>query len=180
MTLFSQEEFVRYSEIGLKAGWSPINNVPMVFRNKHVVFDNSLLGFRFLHCEQKFGGIIFEANYIKSATTFEGQYYSYDFIQTPLMTHIFFPVKRASVALNIGSYLQFITDRNSYDIILEKDLLFGMTGGVSFSIPIKNISFTLEGRYNHNLFSNSNSDYTKLANWFEFSVAACYRKDWNK
>ena len=177
-TLFSQGEFVRYSEFGGKVGWSPMNNVTMVDRNKPVVFDNTLIGVRFLHAEQKHLGVIFEVNYNKSMTTFEGNYYSYDFIQTPLMTHFFFPIKRASAALNLGSYLQFITDRNSADILLEKDLLFGLAAGVSFGFPIKNISFTFEGRYNYNLFSNSNKDYTKMGNWLELSVSACLRKEW--
>jgi hypothetical protein len=176
--LFAQEEFMRYSEFGGKIGWSPINNVSIISRNKPVVFNNSLLGLRFLHAEQKYGGIIIEVNYNKSTTTFEGKYYSYDFIQTPVMTHVFIPIKKTSAALNIGSYLQYITDKNSYDIILERDLLFGLVGGVSFCVPIKYISLTLEGRINYNLFSNSKKDYTKLGNWMEFSVAVCYRKNW--
>ena len=178
--LQSQREFTRYSEFGGKIGWSPINNVTMVNRNKPVVFDNSLLGVRFLHVEQKYAGILFEINYNKSTTTFEGNYYSYDFIQTPLMTSIFVPIKRTAAALNIGSYLQIITDKSSSEILIERDVLFGLAGGVSFSFPIKNISFTLEGRYNNNLFSNSKKDYSKLGNWFEFSISANFRKEWKK
>lgn len=174
----AQKEFTRYSEFGGKIGWSPINNVSMINRNKPVVFDNVLMGVRFLHAEQKYAGIIFEVNYNKSTTTFEGIYYSYDFVQTPLLTHFFVPIKRASIALNVGSYLQFITDRNSYEILLDRNLLFGLAGGAGFTFPIKNISFTIEGRYNHNLFSNSKKDYTKLGNWFEFSIVASFRKDW--
>jgi hypothetical protein len=178
MHLNAQKEFKRYTEIGGKVGWSPINNVSMISKNKPVTFNNSLLGFRFLHAEQKFGGIIVEINYNKSTTTFDGKNYSYDFIHTPVMTHVFIPVKKTTAALNVGSYLQFITDRSSYDIILERNVLFGLVGGVSFCVPIKYISLTFEGRINYNLFSNSKKDYTKLGNWMEFSVAACYRKKW--
>ena len=176
--LLGQKTFVRYSEIGGKVGWSPINNVSFVDMNKPVVFDNSMIGFRFLHAEEKFLGVIFEVNYNKSTTTMNGIFYSYDFIQTPLMTHVFFPIKKTNVALNVGSYLQFITDQNSSDILLERNLLYGLAGGVSFCVPIKNISLTFEGRINYNLFSNSKKDYTKLGNWMEFSVVACYRKWW--
>lgn len=178
--LFSQEEFIRFTEIGGKFGWSPINNVSMINRNKPIAFNNSLMGFRFLHAEQKYVGVILEVNYNKSTSTFEGKNYSYDFIQTPVMTHVFVPVKRGSAALNIGSYLQFITDRNSYDMILERDLLFGLVGGASLCVPIKYISLTFEGRIDYNLFSNSKNDYTKLGNWMEFSVAVCYRKEWKR
>ena len=178
LLIFGQRDFVRYSEIGGKVGWSPINNVSFVGQNKPIVFDNSLLGVRFLHAEEKFLGIIVEVNYNKSTTTFDGVYYSYDFIQTPLMTHVFFSIKNTTVAFNAGSYLQFITDQNSSDILLERNMLFGLVGGVSFCVPIKNISLTFEGRINYNLFSNSLKDYSKLGNWMEFSVAVCYRKWW--
>ena len=176
--LHSQKEFTRYSEFGGKVGWSPINNVSMVNKNKPVVFDNSLLGVRFLHVEQRYAGLLFEINYNKSTTTFEGNYYSYDFIQTPLLSSFFIPVKKAAFVINIGSYLQFITDKSSSDILLERDMLFGLAGGVGFNFPIKSISLTVEGRYNYNLFSNSKKDYSKLGNWLEISIAACIRKEW--
>ena len=176
--LFSQEEFTRYTEIGGKIGWSPINNVSMVNKNRPVTFNNSLIGFRFLHVEEKYLGVIFEVNYNKSTTNYLGNFYSYDFIQTPLLTHFFIPIKKASAALNLGSYLQFITDRNRSEILLERDMLFGLVGGVSFCVPVKYVSLTFDGRINYNFFSNSKKDYTKLGNWMEFSVAVCYRKEW--
>ncbi|MCL2073067.1 MAG: hypothetical protein FWH18_04035 [Marinilabiliaceae bacterium] len=176
--LFGQKEFVRYSEFGGKAGWSPINNVSFVGLKKPLVFNNSVIGVRFLHAEEKYAGLIAEVNYNKSMTTYEGVFYSYDFIQTPLIAHFFIPVKKSAIGINVGSYLQFITDQNSQNILLERNLLFGLVGGLSFTVPVNNISLTLESRINYNLFSNSKKDYTKLGNWFEFSVAACYRKWW--
>ena len=177
--LFSQKIFTPYTEIGGKVGMSPYTNTFFVDSINPVLFNSTLIGIRFLHVEQKHGGVIFEINYNKAFATIDNNTYTYDYIQTPLMTHVYIPIKEASVAINIGSYLQFITDKRGSRLLIERDLMFGLAGGLSLSVPIKRISFTLEGRYNHNLFPNSRNDYSKMSNWLELSVAVSYRTKWH-
>ncbi|MDR2928962.1 MAG: PorT family protein [Cytophagaceae bacterium] len=176
--IYSQETFTPYSEIGAKAGMSPFNNIYLVGSKETTLFNTTQLGLRFLHVEQKNLGVIFEINYNKAFAEINSKTYTFDYVQTPLMTHFYLPIKEASIGLNVGSYLQFITDRNNSDILLERDLFFGLTGGIGVTIPVKRVSLTIEGRYNHNLFSASRIDYSKLNSWIQFSVAISYRKKW--
>ena len=173
--LFSQKIFTPYTEIGGKAGMSPYTNTFFVDEIKPVLFNSSLIGLRFLHVEQKHLGVLFEINYNKAFATIDNKTFTYDFIQTPFMTHAYIPIGEASIGINVGSYLQFITDKSGAQLQIDRDLMFGLAGGVSLSVPIKRISFTLEGRYNHNLFSNSKDDYSKLSNWVELCAAVSYR-----
>ena len=173
--LFSQRIFTPYTEIGGKIGMSPYTNTFFVDEIKPVLFNSTLIGLRFLHVEQKYLGVLFEINYNKAFATIDNNTFTYDFIQTPFMTHFYIPIGEASIGFNVGSYLQMITDKSGAQLQIDRNLMFGLAGGVSLSVPIKRISFTLEGRYNHNLFSNSKDDYSKLSNWVELSAAVSYR-----
>jgi hypothetical protein len=171
--VFSQVEFKPYAEFGVKAGGS-FSNMFLENRIGDAPFVGSLVGGRLVYLGEKNFGILFETNY--SRLTHDDEEFgslSYSYLQTPFLSRFRIPVGRTAIVINLGSYLQFAL-HNDDQVVLERDALMGLAGGLEFAFPVGKFSASVEGRYNYNLHSNSTTIDDLWATWAEVGLVFSY------
>ncbi len=172
-TAFAQVEFKPYAEFGVKAGGS-FSNMYLEDRISDVPFYGSLIGGRFVYLGEKNFGILFETNY--SYLTHEDEALgdlSYSYVSTPFLSRFRIPVGSTAIVINLGSYVQFVM-HNDEKVVLERNALMGLAGGLEFTFPIGRFTSSVEGRYNNNLHSNSTSIDNLWATWVEVGLVFSY------
>ncbi len=170
---FSQVEFSPYAEFGVKAGGS-FSNMFLEDRVSDVPFYGSLIGGRVVYLGEKYVGILFETNYsYLTHTDDELGSLSYSYLQTPFLSRFRIPVGSTAIVINVGSYVQFVM-HNDAKVVLERNALMGLAGGLEFTFPIGRFSAALEGRYNYNLHSNSVDIDDLWATWVEVGLVFSY------
>jgi hypothetical protein len=170
---FSQVEFKPYAEFGVKAGGS-FSNMYLEDNATDVPFYGSLIGGRVVYLGQKNFGILFETNY--SYLTHTDDAYgtlTYSYLSTPFLSRFSIPVGRTAIVINVGSYVQFVM-HNDDKVVLERNALMGLAGGLEFTFPIGRFNTSLEGRYNYNLHSNSINIDNLWATWVEVGLVFSY------
>lgn len=172
-SVLSQVEFTPYAEYGVKAGAS-FSNMFLEDRIGDVPFYGSMVGGRFVYLGEKNFGILFETNY--SYLTHEDEALgdlSYSYLHTPFLSRFRIPIGRTAIVINLGSYVQFVT-HNDIEVVLERNALMGLAGGLEFSFPVGKFSTSIEGRYNYNLHSNSTTIDNLWATWAEVGLVFSY------
>ena len=170
---FSQVEFTPYAEFGVKAGGS-FSNIYLDGNASDVPFYGSLIGGRVVYLGEKYVGILFETNY--SYLTHTDEAYgtlSYSYLQTPFLSRFRIPVGSTAIVINVGSYVQLIM-HNDEEVVLERNALMGLAGGLEFTFPLGRFNTSLEGRYNYNLHSNSLDVDNLWATWVELGLVFSY------
>jgi hypothetical protein len=170
---YSQVEFEPYAEFGVKAGGS-FSNMYLEDRVGDVPFYGSVIGGRFTYLGQKNFGVLFETNYSYLTHT-DDEYgsLSYSYLHTPFLSRFSIPVRSTAIIFNLGSYVQFIV-QNHDQVVLERNALMGLAGGLEFSFPVGRFSASIEGRYNYNLHSNSTTVDDLWATWAEVGLVFSY------
>ncbi|MCA1745397.1 MAG: hypothetical protein LC643_06815 [Bacteroidales bacterium] len=172
-TAFAQVEFKPYAEFGVKAGGS-FSKMYLEDSATDVPFKGSLIGGRVVYLGQKNFGILFETNY-SYLTRMDDAFgsLSYSYLSTPFLSRFRIPVGSTAIVINLGSYVQFIM-HNDARVVLERNALMGLAGGLEFTFPIGRFNASLEGRYNYNLHSNSTSIDNLWATWAEVGLVFSY------
>jgi len=101
------------------------------------------------------------------------QTYRYNYLQVPILTHIYVGGKRVKVFMNLGPHFALLmgTDSTSSDDLLEDDIAayvydsgtavnfeYGVTAGAGISVTIGKGTFQLEGRLTQGLNNIINRD----------------------
>ncbi len=172
-TAFAQVEFTPYAEFGVKAGGS-FSNMYLEDSATDVPFYGSLIGGRIVYLGEKSFGILFETNYSYLTHTDDALGdLSYSYLSTPFLSRFRIPVGSTAIVINLGSYVQFVL-HNDEKVVLERNALMGLAGGLEFTFPIGRFSTSLEGRYNYNLHSNSTTIDNLWATWVEVGLVFSY------
>lgn len=155
-----KEEFKRYSEIAVKGGVYIKDhqfNLPESGYGLSHPFIGTAFGLQFIHMEQKNLGLLVEANYNKESYSLDNVSTSASSIQVPLLTHVAFDIGKTTLAFNAGPFITaYLSKPEGY--VLDKDILYGMAGGLNYSIPFGKVILGLQGRYYYTLPLNSD-DY---------------------
>ncbi|WP_282038178.1 outer membrane beta-barrel protein [Saccharicrinis aurantiacus] len=155
-----KEEFKRYSEIAVKGGVYIKDhqvNEPKDGYGLSYPFIGTAFGLQFIHMEQKNLGLLVEANYNKESYSLDNVSTSASSIQVPLLTHVAFDIGKTTLAFNAGPFITaYLSKPEGY--VLDKDILYGMAGGLNYSIPFGKVILGLQGRYYYTLPLNSD-DY---------------------
>jgi len=155
-----KEEFKRYSEIAVKGGVYIKDhqvNEPKDGYGLSYPFIGTAFGLQFIHMEQKNLGLLVEANYNKESYSLDNVSASASSIQVPLLTHVAFDIGKTTLAFNAGPFITaYLSKPEGY--VLDKDILYGMAGGLNYSIPFGKVILGLQGRYYYTLPLNSD-DY---------------------
>jgi hypothetical protein len=173
--VLSQNSFKPFSEIGAKIGVSMASTY-IIDNDDAVPFTGPMVGFKFLHMEQRILGILLEANLTKLYNDSEGNTLSYTYIHVPLLTRFnISATKNSLIGFNLGSYVQMILDSDS-KINLDRNSLFGLAGSLDAGYSFGKMVLTLEGRVNYNLHSNSKDDDALRGQWVELGLSVTFRK----
>ncbi len=130
------------------------------------LFMGPLIGAKYILVDDKNKGLMVEVNYSKLSYSSETTDYSFDYIHTPFFSRFSFPIGSTILSLNLGSYLQIILDHDA-EMVYDQTNLFGLSGGIDFGFSLGRVVMFLEGRYNYNLQSNSETIGDLRSNWFE-------------
>lgn len=156
-----QTEFRRYSELSVKAGAYLKDHQygqPEKGYGMSHSFIGKAFGLQFKHMEQKNLGIVVEANYNTESFSSDTLSLSSSSIQVPLFTHIAFNIGSTTLGFDLGPFVTAYLEKPE-GFVLDKDILYGMAGGLDYTIPIGKVILGIQGRYYYTLPLNSD-DYT--------------------
>lgn len=208
----AQEPFRREFSLGLGGGAS-LSNVGFVPRVDQTMLLGMHGGLTMRWITEKNLGLVIELNYAQQGWQEElplinpdsesSLRYHYartiNYIELPLLTHIYFGGKNVRFILNLGPKFGYAisettcrrlkgTEPNSganaqHDMPLENKFDWGICAGpgVEFRTPIG--SFLLEGRYYFglwNMYGNSKADYFSKSNMQTLSVKVSYLFNFKK
>ncbi|MGQ1889121.1 outer membrane beta-barrel protein [Thermophagus sp. OGC60D27] len=170
-----QDPFSPFYEVGIKAS-TVLSTAFISIDDEGSGFKGPGVGVRFLHMQTKNAGLLAEVNYSSQSFTSEELEYNYSFIHIPFMSRFRFPLnKRNDIALNIGSYLQLITDQD-VDVVFDRSSLFGLAGGLDYGLMVGKMRVSVEGRYHYNLHSNSDDADNIRSSWLEVTLGLSFRR----
>lgn len=170
---YSQSTFNAYSELGVKAGISKPNGY-IVDSTQATLFDGTLVGIKYVYVAQRNIGILLEANYNRVGYNNNGYNISFDYLHLPFLTHIVFPIGKLGIKINLGTYGLVYLNKDE-NVHLQRDFLYGLSGGLGASYSFSKFIFEVETRYYFNLPSSHLEDESMRGRWGEVSLVLCRR-----
>ncbi len=197
---FSQKKFPTEHSIGITGGV----NLCKVSMQPDVVQDFKMgetFGVVYRYIEEKFFGIQAELLYAKRGwkdrlEDFPNYHFerSFDYIELPIMSHIFFGNNRVKGFVNLGPSISYYlgNDKINTNIISPEEMAFetthhglaisnrfdyGIIGGGGLELRFGKNSFIIEGRYYFGLgdiFPNEKRDYFESSAHQYVSIKAAY------